>query len=1037
MADLKVYISPPLSSPGQAVGGIPRVVEAMVKHLPGHGITVTDNLDEADVVNCHAGSLVDCPDKPMVASCHGLYWSDYDWSGHEYDANRLVIETMTRSQAITATSEWVAHALRHGLLRDIRPVYHGVETDEFKPGRKVGQHVLWNKGRADVNSNPGDMQRLAALMPSTPFVTTIGEVTGNVTVIGVVPYGSMKKHIKEAGVYLSTARETFGIGTLEAMACGVPVVGWDFGGNAEIVTRGETGLLVPYGDFEALRDATASILSNPAERLRLGQNARQDAVKRWGWVGPIAQYAAIFKASWAAWHSPRPKVSIVITAYNLARFLGDCIESVKANTNDNAGKDWECIVIDDCSTDDTAQVAAAHSGPGIVYTRTPRNLGLSEARNYGFAQSAGRYVIFLDADDLLHPGGLGPLVEALDADPSTHIAYGNLRMISEDGSQQREEVAQSLPFDWLAQMSHLNRPFYCALMRRSVLEQSGGYRARDWRAEDAAFWCRVTSFGFRARKVTEEPTIYYRLRHDSKSVEERKKHDDIDGDWTGSFGWRLAGTAAEGNEVMKRGHIPHPALVPFGAQVVPPAAVKTWNASHHQRPLVSVIIPVGPGHEGHLIDALDSLLAQTFNDYEAIVINDTGTALNTTYAPWARVINTEGKQGAGKARNLGLEAARAPLVLFLDADDWLLSNGLRDMVQAWIDEDGQRYIYSNYLTMHPDGKLREDRMKPYKQSEWRGQHAVTVLMMRADAIGVGGFPDLSGWEDWGFAIAKAINGVCGKLLPVPTFLYRSFSGERRDSAAASSDDLLPILKELYEPFYTGVKQMAGCGCGSGAAQTVMDAKASMQIFRQKPTTAISSPQMKQDQNRNRNGGQPMRVRMQFTGTTVGSRLIERVGGKLLKEKYRGGNNSVCRYANVLPEDVEPLKSTGLWEVVDRPQPAEAANVPEPVIEAVHVPVPPAAPVVPEVPEPEPVAEPEAEQGENWPEFWEDIYQEGESGSEPEPTPEPAPAKVKARKPVKVEAKKLGVDLAQVTATGKNGYIIMADVRNYNREHSSA
>lgn len=165
---MRVYISPTFDRPDAGDGGIRRVVEAMTRYLPDYGIEVVDNPDAADLINCHAGSLVTVPGKPMVASNHGLYWSDYRWPEEMHRANDAVIEVLARAQAHTAVSEWVAHALARGMLINPEVIYHGVEPGEFVASSNPGRYVLWNKARADSVSNPADMQQLAAHQPPLP-----------------------------------------------------------------------------------------------------------------------------------------------------------------------------------------------------------------------------------------------------------------------------------------------------------------------------------------------------------------------------------------------------------------------------------------------------------------------------------------------------------------------------------------------------------------------------------------------------------------------------------------------------------------------------------------------------------------------------------------------------------------------------------------------------------------------------------------------------------------------------------------------------
>lgn len=105
-----------------------------------------------------------------------------------------------------------------------------------------------------------------------------------------------------------------------------------------------------------------------------------------------------------------PLVSVVIPAYNAARYLGDALDSVFAQTV----ADLEVIVVDDGSTDHTSGVAKAY--PGVRLLRQS-NQGASAARNRALELSRGRYIALLDADDLCHPERLERQIHALAEDP--------------------------------------------------------------------------------------------------------------------------------------------------------------------------------------------------------------------------------------------------------------------------------------------------------------------------------------------------------------------------------------------------------------------------------------------------------------------------------------------------------------------------------------------------------------------------------------------------------------------------------------------
>lgn len=275
----------------QTNGGIRRVMEAQIKYLPEFGIQPVNSPKEADVINAHGSQIIFEPGVPNVHTGHGLYWSRQPWGDSYQQANALVIESMKQAVAHTVPSEWVNRAVRRGGFFYPEVVYHGVDAGEFEPQQAPGDYVLWNKARADFVSDPNDMLRVAAMMPNTQFLSTIGYQSGNIKILqGMqrdgIRYEEMKPVIEGAGVYLATARETFGIGILEALACGVPIAGWDWGGQAEIVVQGQTGYLAPPGDYKMLAECVKKCFE---ERMRLSVNARADAMTRWRWEPRIKQ----------------------------------------------------------------------------------------------------------------------------------------------------------------------------------------------------------------------------------------------------------------------------------------------------------------------------------------------------------------------------------------------------------------------------------------------------------------------------------------------------------------------------------------------------------------------------------------------------------------------------------------------------------------------------------------------------------------------------------------------------------------------------
>ena len=935
---MRVFINPIYTSPDKADGGIRRVSEAQVKYLPLFGWDVTSSPDDADLIVNHGAGLVERPGVPMISSNHGLMWSAYDFGTWGDDINKHVIEAMARAQAVTAPSRWVAQAISRGMLISPEVVYHGVDADDWAHDLPSLGYVLWNKARADQVSDPRDMQDVAALLPDVPFLSTFGRQSGNVGLLGRMPYESMKPLIQQAGVYLATARETFGIGTLEAMAAGVPIAGWRYGGQEEIIRDGETGYLAEYGDFDALAACIRKCLS---ERGRLSRNCQDDVRERWGWKDKIAQYASLYTQTHKAYHETRPKVSVIITCHNLARYLPDALESVVNQTM----RDYECLIVDDQSTDDTPEVARRYAQ--ARYFRTPSNLKLSGARNYGYQHARGTYILFLDADDMLAPNALDSLSHALDSDASIHIAFGHLDTVNDAGQDRKRNPWPGDGFDWHAQIAHLNQLPYSAMIRREVFARSGGYRARDWRAEDASLWTRLSSFGARIAKVTEESTLIYRLRSDSKS-----RGEDSDGDWTAWYPWRLAGDPRQGMKAIRDGVQPNAQIVPFGAQGDPPAPRRAWPVHHHQHPIVSVIIPVGPGHAATLIDALDSVQAQTMPFWECIVVNDGPRPLELPAHPWARLINpliplydpsdSYASLGAGAARNKGLEAARAPLTLFLDADDVIVPRALELLLRGFVESDG-KYAYSDWLTLEDetriDGPMEVRTVEEYDQKKMLHglRHAVTALIPTEWVRSIGGFDEkLKCFEDWDVFCKLAIIGACGVRVDHPLLIYRRNTGKRtraalraRQAGEEGTPAYTPLgeataaaLFDRYTAYRSGEETIMACGT-CGGQSTVVDAQSALDSMLGMATGGTLSMA---------SAAATGSVRMEFIGGSWGEQTYI---GKGSGRVYRAGRDPVSRFHDVDPRDVEYLTSMELFRIVPAEllmQAAQADDVPMAVLQ---------------------------------------------------------------------------------------------------------
>lgn len=189
------------------------------------------------------------------------------------------------------------------------------------------------------------------------------------------------------------------------------------------------------------------------------------------------------------------KVSVIVPCYNYGRFLSEAIASVKTQTYPH----WECIIVDDGSTDNTQQVATelCRQDGRITYVYQP-NKGAATARNTGLTNSSGAFVQFLDADDLLEADKLRCQTRFLADNPQVDIVYGGATMFSESpgGWVFSTETIQELNTSgagsaMVNDFLHGKLPLMSSpLFRRSILEDIGLFIENIKASEDYEFWLR-------------------------------------------------------------------------------------------------------------------------------------------------------------------------------------------------------------------------------------------------------------------------------------------------------------------------------------------------------------------------------------------------------------------------------------------------------------------------------------------------------------------------------------------------------------------
>ncbi|MCL4533651.1 MAG: glycosyltransferase [Bacteroidetes bacterium] len=483
--------------------------------------------------------------------------------------------------------------------------------------------------------------------------------------------------------------------------------------------------LVKTEQYEDMRSAVAAAYAQVAERGPAGD------------AGTPAPSAA---GGEAVPPSRKPRVSVVVPCYNYARYLPEAVESVL----DQTYQDFELIIVNDGSTDDTASVAeglqAAHPQHRIVVINQESSGQPAISRNNGIEVAQGEYVLCLDADDKIAPTMLEECVTLLDADPGLAIAYTD--------RQDFGGVDQIVPagdYDFM-RLRFANQISYCALFRREVWRAVGGYRTNVRGCEDWDFWVAAGARGYYGHRIP-KPLFLYR-RHDTGVYQDALKN----------FRQRVAQIVVNNSEAYSRHYIDEACAILAGA---------TAGSGRSPRPLVSVIIPTY-NRPDRLKLAVESVLRQTYPNFEVIVVNDGGPAaeeaIKESYGGgrvWYVHVGRNLERSA--ARNLGLRLARGKYIAYLDDDDFYEPQHLETLVEA-LEASGAQVAYTDARRLwefkEGDGYVVKRVDQPYSRDFESDAMLVSnyvpilcVMHARSCVEQTGLFDEqLTVYEDWEFFI---------------------------------------------------------------------------------------------------------------------------------------------------------------------------------------------------------------------------------------------------------------------------------------------
>ena len=406
-------------------------------------------------------------------------------------------------------------------------------------------------------------------------------------------------------------------------------------------------------------------------------------------------------------------ISIIVQIYNVEEYLQECLDSIQKQTYTN----FECIMINDGSTDNSKQIAEEYLVDSRFKLINQSNQGLSSARNTAIKHLSANssFVSFVDSDDYIHSTFLEKMTAQIEEGVDIieglfeHYHDGNIYYFPQSGPYKvvLETTVEKLEYLALEK----NRNSSCGkLIRRKILH--GSFFPEGWIFEDLAVVPEFVTISNKWVKIQE--TVYtYRIRENSiitssfseKDLDIFKIFEKFD-----CFFRDESLNIKIWAEKLKLLHIN------YRSEKVPAQYIEKYQKEkekilsqieeYEKGELISIIVPIC-NVENYLRQCLDSILNQTYQNFECLLIND-GSPDNSAeicreYVEKDSRFRYFEKENGGvsSARNLGIERSKGQYITFIDSDDWVDSDYLEVLYNALIDENADIAI-STYKQFNMD-----------------------------------------------------------------------------------------------------------------------------------------------------------------------------------------------------------------------------------------------------------------------------------------------------------------------------------------------
>lgn len=492
------------------------------------------------------------------------------------------------------------------------------------------------------------------------------------------------------------------------------------------------------------------------------------------------------------------RITAIVSTYNGERFLRGCLDDLEAQT---IADQIEIIVVDSGSEQNERAIVEEYQGryANIRYLRTEQRETVYAAWNRGVEAATAPYLTNANTDDRHRRDALERLAAELDARPDIALVYADSAVTRQENACY-ENVHVIGYFSWPAyDRAALFQTCYVGpqpMWRRDLHVKHGCFAAQYRSAGDYEFWLRIAA----AEKFHHVPEVLGLYLTSPGSVENsntalsaqeseraRVSH------WQDAWGARPQKSSS------------------FFVPVTPAKALPAKRASADRQPLVSVIVPTC-NRAALLKDALASLVAQDYANWEAVVVNDGGVDVESmalALDPRGRVryFAHDTSRGPGAARNTGLSHARGEIICYLDDDDLFLESHLSTVVAA-LGASTPGFVYTDARYVREEIKGGERKLintdTRYLHRDYSREHLLVTNYIPINTWahhkaclekGCLFDADLTSYEDWDFLL-KMARHFTFKHIPSTTVEVRERDDCERVSARGSGK-IAEAYREIY------------------------------------------------------------------------------------------------------------------------------------------------------------------------------------------------------------------------------------------------